>query len=149
MRRLNMLVNETYEGRNINSVTESQKKEIKEYLERLVKIWCLTTPEKSFTCSELLNNADWEKKPLCQMYDYYKKQGESDEEAKRKDSGDVGWLLLEVISEKPRKFEAESNYRKTYTYIPEQSFIDRIENSDGFFQIKNKKQNAKLQNDSG
>ena len=53
------------------------------------------------------------------MYDYYKKQGESDEEAKRKDSGDVGWLLLEVISEMPRKFEAESNYRKTYTYIPE------------------------------
>ena len=26
MRRLNMLVNETYEGRNIKSVTESQKK---------------------------------------------------------------------------------------------------------------------------
>ena len=41
-----MLVNETYEGRNINSVTESQKKEIKEYLESLVKIWCLTAPEK-------------------------------------------------------------------------------------------------------
>ena len=114
-----MLVNETYEGKNINSVTESQKKEVKEYLESLVKIWCLTTPEKSFTCSELLNNADWEKKPLCYMYDYYKKQGESDEEAKRKDSGDVGWLLKEVISEMPRKFEAESNYRKTYTYIPE------------------------------
>ena len=78
-----MLVNETYEGRNINSVTESQKKEIKEYLESLVKIWCLTTPEKSFTCSELLNNADWEKKPLCYMYDYYKNKGESDEEAKK------------------------------------------------------------------
>ena len=27
-----MLVNETYEGRNINSVTESQKKEVKEFL---------------------------------------------------------------------------------------------------------------------
>ena len=114
-----MLVNETYEGKNINSVTESQKKEIKEYLESLVKIWCLTTPEKSFTCSELLNNADWEKKPLCYMYDYYKNQGESDEDAKKTDSGDAGWLLLEVISEMPRKFEAESNYRKTYTYIPE------------------------------
>ena len=114
-----MLVNETYEGKNINSVTESQKKEIKEYLESLVKIWCLTTPEKSFTCSELLNNADWEKKPLCYMYDYYKNQGESDEEAKNHDSVDIGWLLLEVISEMPRKFEAESNYRKTYTYIPE------------------------------
>ena len=95
------------------------KKEVKEFLECLVRIWCLTTPEKSFTCSELLNNADWQKKPLCYMYDYYKNQGESDEDAKRKDSGDAGWLLLEVISEMPRKFEAESNYRKTYTYIPE------------------------------
>ena len=95
------------------------KKEVKEYLESLVKIWCLTTPEKSFTCSELLNNADWEKKPLCYMYDYYKKQGESDEEAKNHDSVDIGWLLLEVISEMPRKFETDSSYRKTYTYIPE------------------------------
>ena len=95
------------------------KKEVKEFLECLVRIWCLTTPEKSFTCSELLNNADWQKKPLCYMYDYYKNQGESDEEAKNHDSVDIGWLLLEVISEMPRKFEAESNYRKTYTYIPE------------------------------
>ena len=61
------------------------------------------------------------------MYDYYKNQGESDEEAKNHDSVDIGWLLLEVISEMPRKFEAESNYRKTYTYIPEQSFIYLIE----------------------
>ena len=114
-----MLVNETYEGRNINSVTESQKKEVKEFLECLVRIWCLTTPEKSFKCSELLNNEKKKKKPLCYMYDYYKNQGESDEEAKNHDSVDIGWLLLEVISEMPRKFEAESNYRKTYTYIPE------------------------------
>ena len=114
-----MLVNETYERKNINSVTESQKKEIREYLESLVKIWCLTTPEKSFTCSELLNNADWGKTPLCYMYDYYKNKDESDEDAKNHDSVDIGWLLLEVISEMPRKFEAESNYRKTYTYIPE------------------------------
>ena len=117
-----MLVNETYEGRNINSVTESQKKEVKEFLECLVRIWWLTTPEKSFTCSELLkilNNADWQKKPLCYMYDYYKNQGESDEEAKNHDSVDIGWLLLEVISEMPRKFETDSSYRKTYTYIPE------------------------------
>ena len=95
------------------------KKEVKEFLECLVRIWCLTTPEKSFTCSELLNNADWEKKPLCYMYNYYKNKGESDEVAKKHDSVDAGWLLLEVISEMPRKFEAESNYRKTYTYIPE------------------------------
>ena len=114
-----MLVNETYKGKNINSVTESQKKEVKEYLESLVKIWCLTTPEKSFTCSELLNNADWEKKPLCYMYDYYKNKGKSDEDAKKTDSGDAGWLLLEVISEMPRKFETDSTYRKTYTYILE------------------------------
>lgn len=53
------------------------------------------------------------------MYDYYKKQGESDEEAKKNDSGDAGWLLKEVISEMPRKFETDSSYRKTYTYIPE------------------------------
>ena len=114
-----MLVNETYEGKNINSVTESQKKEIKEYLESLVKIWCLTTPEKSFTCSELLNNADWEKKPLCYMYNYYKNKGESDEEAKNHDSVDIGWLLLEVILEMPQKFRAKRIFRKTYTYIPE------------------------------
>ena len=57
------------------------------------------------------------------MYDYYKKQGESDEETKNHDSVDIGWLLKEVISEMPRKFETDSSYRKTYTYIPEQSFI--------------------------
>ena len=95
------------------------KKEVKEFLECLVRIWCLTTPEKSFTCSELLNNADWQKKPLCYMYDYYKNQGESDEEAKNHDSVDIGWLLKEVISEMPRKFETDSSYRKTYTYILE------------------------------
>ena len=95
------------------------KKEVKEFLECLVRIWCLTTPEKSFTCSKLLNNADWEKKPLCYMYNYYKNKGESDEEAKNHDSVDIGWLLLEVISEMPRKFETDSSYRKTYTYIPE------------------------------
>ena len=95
------------------------KKEVKEFLECLVRIWCLTTPEKSFTCSELLNNADWEKKPLCYMYDYYKNKGESDEEAKNHDSVDIGWLLKEVISEMPRKFETDSSYRKTYTYILE------------------------------
>lgn len=117
-----MLVNETYEERNINSVTESQKKEVKEFLACLVRIWCLTTPEKSFTCAELLkilNNADWQKKPLCYMYDYYKNKDESDEEAKNHDSVDIGWLLKEVISEMPRKFETDSSYRKTYTYIPE------------------------------
>lgn len=95
------------------------KKEVKEFLECLVRIWCLTTPEKSFTCSKLLNNADWEKKPLCYMYNYYKNKGESDEEAKNHDSVDIGWLLLEVISEMPRKFETDSSYRKTYTYILE------------------------------
>ena len=114
-----MLVNETYEGRNINSVTESQKKEVKEFLECLVRIWCLTTPEKSFICSELLNNADWQKKPLCYMYDYYKNQGESDEEAKNHDSVDTGWLLKEVILEMPQKFRATRIFRKTYTFIPE------------------------------
>ncbi|MCI7437593.1 MAG: hypothetical protein MSH22_13585 [Spirochaetia bacterium] len=95
------------------------KKEVKEFLECLVRIWCLTTPEKSFTCSELLNNADWEKKPLCYMYNYYKNKGESDEEAKNHDSVDIGWLLLEVILEMPQKFRAKRIFRKTYTYIPE------------------------------
>ena len=63
-----MLVTDTYEERNVNSVTESQKKEVKEFLACLVRIWCLTTPEKRFTCAELLkilNNADWQQKPLC------------------------------------------------------------------------------------
>ena len=117
-----MLVNEAYEERNVNSVTENQKKEVKEFLACLVRIWCLTTPEKSFTCAELLkilNNADWQKKPLCYMYDYYKNKGESDEEAKNNDSKDIGWLLKETISEMPQKFETDSSYRKTYTYIPE------------------------------
>ena len=118
-----MLVNDTYEERNVNSVTESQKKEVKEFLEWLVRIWCLTTPEKSFICSELLNNVDWQKQLLCYMYDYYKNQGESDEEAKNHDSVDIGWLLKEVISEMPRKFETDSSYRKKYTYILEQSII--------------------------
>ena len=79
------------------------------------------------------------------MYDYYKNKGESDEEAKNHDSVDIGWLLLEVISEMPRKFEAESNYRKTYTYIPEQSFIYLIEIPFDFFKlkIKNRMRNYK------
>lgn len=53
------------------------------------------------------------------MYDYYKNQGESDEEAKNNDSKDIGWLLKETISGMPQKFETDSSYRKTYTYIPE------------------------------
>ena len=79
------------------------------------------------------------------MYDYYKNKGESDEEAKNHDSVDAGWLLLEVISEMPRKFEAESNYRKTYTYIPEQSFIYLQNIPFDFFKlkIKNRQRNHK------
>lgn len=122
-----MIVNDPKQKKKrIKSLEDEQKIEIKNYLRNLVEKQCENTPEKSFTCSELLkilNNADWQKKPLCYMYDYYKNQGESDEEAKNNDSKDIGWLLKETISEMPQKFETDSSYRKTYTYIPEQSFI--------------------------
>ena len=116
-----MLVNETYEERNVNSVTENQKKEVKEFLACLVRIWCLTTPEKSFTCAELLkvNNADWKEEPLRYMYDYYIEIGKNEKQSKKLDSQDIGWILKETILEMPQKFETDSSYRKIYTYIPE------------------------------
>ena len=79
------------------------------------------------------------------MYDYYKNKGESDEEAKNHDSVDIGWLLLEVILEMPQKFRAKRIFRKTYTYIPEQSFIYLQKIPFDFFKlkIKNKRRNQK------
>ena len=117
-----MIINDPKKKKiRIKSVDEDQKIEIKNYLKNLIEIWCRNTPEKSFTCFELLaeKKDDWKIPPLCYMYEHYIQKGESKEKAIKHDSVDVGWLLKEVISEMPRKFEAESNYRKTYTYIPE------------------------------
>ena len=116
-----MIVIETYKGKNINSVTESQKKEVKEFLESLVKIWCLTTPEKSFKCSELLkaNNANWDTVPLSFFHKYFSEKGYTKLKEKRAASIDIGWILKETILEMPQKFKAKQIFRKTYTYIPE------------------------------
>ena len=117
-----MIVNDSKQKkREIRYLEEEQKIEIKNYLRSWVEKWCENTPEKSFKCSDLLENKEmWEKKPLVYMYNHYRiDKDENKEKAIKHDSVDTGWLLKEVISEMPQKFETDSSYRKTYTYIPE------------------------------
>lgn len=115
-----MLVNDSNKVRKVKSVSENEKKLVKDYLKKIVEEWCKNTPEKGFTCSELLkiNNADWKEEPLRYMYDYYIEIGKNEKQSKKLDSQDIGWILKETILEMPQKFRAKRLFRKTYTYIP-------------------------------
>ena len=117
-----MIVNDPKQKkREIRYLEEEQKIEIKNYLRSLVEKWCETTPEKSFKCSDLLENKKmWKENPLVYMYNHYRiDKDENKEKAIKHDSVDTGWLLKEVILEMPQKFRAKRIFRKTYTYIPE------------------------------
>ena len=117
-----MIINDPKKKKREIRYLEAEKKiEIKNYLRSLVEKWCENTPEKSFKCSDLLENKEmWEKKPLVYMYNHYRiDKDENKEKAIKHDSVDVGWLLKEVILEMPQKFRAKRIFRKTYTYIPE------------------------------
>lgn len=117
-----MIINDPKQKkREIRYLEEEQKIEIKNYLRSLVEEWCKNTPEKGFTCSELLkvNNADWKEEPLRYMYDYYIEIGKNEKQSKKLDSQDIGWILKETILEMPQKFRAKRLFRKTYTFIPE------------------------------
>ena len=117
-----MIINDSKQKkREIRYLEEEQKIEIKNYLRSLVEKWCETTPEKSFKCSDLLENKKmWKENPLVYMYNHYRiDKDENKEKAIKHDSVDTGWLLKEVILEMPQKFRAKRIFRKTYTYIPE------------------------------
>ncbi len=116
-----MLINDSNKLRKVKSVSENEKKLIKNYLKNFVESWCKYTPEKSFTCSELLkvNNADWKAEPLSFLKEYYSHNGYSPEKTEKLASIDIGWILKETILEMPQKFRAKHFFRKEYFFISE------------------------------
>ncbi len=117
-----MIVNDLKKkNKEIKSLDEKQKKDVKDYLKNLVEKWCQNTPEQSFKCSELLkaNNANWDTEPLSFFHKYFSEKGYTKLKEKRSASIDIGWILKETILEMPQKFRAKHFFRKEYFFISE------------------------------
>lgn len=89
---------------------------IKTYMRGCVQGFCCNDPKKPFSVRVLFGgeNRDWRSTPLQRLYDFYKREGATDEEAHDRAKKDAGWLLKAVLSEDLYTYECIDGYTKEY-----------------------------------
>lgn len=83
------------------------KEIIKVYMLGAVNAFCNVKPNESFSIRILFggNNRNWGDTPMQKLYDYYIKEGKSEEDAHQSAARDAGWLLKTVLNDDSREFE--------------------------------------------
>ena len=80
---------------------------IKVYLLGAVNAFCNAKPDEAFSARILFggNNRNWGNTPMQKLYDYYIKEGKTEEDAHQAAAIDAGRLLKAVLERDSRKFE--------------------------------------------
>lgn len=92
---------------------------IKTYIRGCVQGFCCNDSTKPFSVRALFGgeNSDWRNTPMQRIYDYYKREGATDEEAYDRTAIDAGWLLKSVLDEDDNRFTWTDGYTKEYSLI--------------------------------
>lgn len=102
-----MLSNGNSVLRNVNGITETEKKDIQLFLQGAVYCWCKNRNKDWFSLRDLMGgeNFYWQGTPLYALYEKQEKIGAEDP---IKQAGkDGGWLLKKVISDDKRTFKTK------------------------------------------
>lgn len=95
-----MLIENT-EIREVNGISEEQKKRILDFLQGAVYCWCKNRKDEWFAARDLLGgeNYFWQGTPLLALYEKTKDVKQAGK--------DAGWLLKKVICEDKRSFQTK------------------------------------------
>lgn len=80
---------------------------IKVYMQGAVYAFCNVKPDEPFSARILFggNNKNWGDTPMQKLYDYYIKEGKSEEDAHQSAAIDAGRLLKALLERDSRNFE--------------------------------------------
>lgn len=80
---------------------------IKVYMLGAVNAFCNVKPDEAFSARILFggNNKNWNGTPMQKLYDYYIKEGKSEEDAHQSAAIDAGRLLKALLEKDSRNFE--------------------------------------------
>ncbi len=80
---------------------------IKVYMLGAVNAFCNVKPNEPFSARILFggNNRNWNRTPMQKLYDYYIKEGKSEEDAHQSAAIDAGRLLKALLERDSRDFE--------------------------------------------
>ena len=95
-------------------ITEAEKTLIKEYINYKVTEHCVKNTTECFAARDLFGGV-WTYTPLQIIYDWHYSKCQKSDEAFDKSGRDLGWLLLEVLSEhKILRFEVIEGFTHSY-----------------------------------
>ena len=78
-----MSLEENTQVRDVNGISENEKKSICDYLQGAVYCWCKNKPKEWFSVRDLCGgeNFDWNRTPMIVLFEKHKNKGKSDEDA--------------------------------------------------------------------
>ena len=117
-----MSLEENTQVRDVNGISENEKKSICDYLQGAVYCWCKNKPKEWFSVRDLCGgeNFDWNRTPMIVLFEKHKNKGKSDEDAIKDAGKDAGWLLKKVIHDDVRKFETKKEgFIRQYLWVTE------------------------------
>ena len=104
-----MITNNTKQIRRISAkLIPADIEVIKVYMQGAVYAFCNVKPDEPFSARILFggNNRNWGNTPMQKIYDYYIKEGKSEEDAHQSAAIDAGRLLKAVLNDdKTREYE--------------------------------------------
>ncbi|WP_308603522.1 hypothetical protein [uncultured Fibrobacter sp.] len=110
-----MFLNADEKVRNVNGISEEQKRKIMDFLQGAVYCWCNSCPGKWFSLQSLMGgkNSYWQGTPLYILYEIAAGEGDG-ESAENMAARKAGWLLKSVLKSDKRTFETKEGFRKKY-----------------------------------
>ncbi len=103
-----MITNNTTKTYNISAkLIPADEEIIKVYMQGAVYAFCNTNKGEAFSTRILFggDNKNWGDTPIQKLYDYYIKEGKSEEDAHQSSTIDAGRLLKAVLERDSREFE--------------------------------------------
>lgn len=103
-----MITNNTTQIKRISAkLIPADIEVIKVYMQGAVYAFCNVKPNEPFSARILFggNNRNWNGTPMQKIYDYYIKEGKSEEDAHQSAAIDAGRLLKALLERDSRDFE--------------------------------------------
>jgi len=101
----------------------AERKSACDFIQGAVYAWIAVNSDKSFGVRDLFggnNTWAWAETPLEPLWDNYRKQGKTPDEAFELAAKAAGKLLKRVLQDDKRKFQIHSGYNNSYTWILEE-----------------------------
>jgi hypothetical protein len=106
-----MSLSQNSELREVHGIGDTEKAQIKAFLQGAVYCWVKNRKGEPFAVRDLVGgeNGNWSGTPLQVLYAKHVGQGKDDEAASDAAGRDLGWLVKSVLAEDKRTFEASKD----------------------------------------